>query len=95
MEPSDEELGAFNQSECQRLLEDRRQWALQEEVGRAQDLTPAPANEGWGWVGAGGQSRFSNRFCPWLAVWPRASISPSLDLCFLICKMRNLTRRLI
>lgn len=48
MEPSDEELGAFNQSECQRLLGDRRQWALQEEVGMGQDLVPAPAHGGGG-----------------------------------------------
>lgn len=89
MEPSDEELGAFNQSECQRLLEDRRQWVLQEEVGRVWDLFLAPASGGWGWADVGGQSRFWYRFCPWLAVWPWASISPSLGLCFLIYKMRT------
>lgn len=48
-EPSDEEPGAFNLSERQRPVENRRQWVLQEEVGRVQDGVPVPANGG-GWT---------------------------------------------
>lgn len=49
MEPSDEELGASSLSgECQMLLEDRRQWVLQEEVDRT-DHSPANGSGG-GWT---------------------------------------------
>lgn len=58
MELSDVELGAFNPRDCQRLLENRRQWIFQEEVGRVQDGIPGPANGVWGWVDTVGQIRF-------------------------------------
>ena len=47
MEPSDEELGAFNQRECQRLQENRK------EVGGVQDGILGPAHGG---VELGGHS---------------------------------------
>lgn len=50
MEPSDEELGAFNLSECQRLREHRRQWVPSMEVGRVLNRIPVSANRGWRWV---------------------------------------------
>lgn len=78
MEPSDEELGAFNLSKRPRLWEVGRQGVLPEEVGRVQDETLLPANGVWVWVDTVGQIRFWYRFCPCLAVWPWASILPSL-----------------
>lgn len=44
MEPSDEELGAFNLSECQRLR------VPSMEVGRVLNRIPVSANRGWRWV---------------------------------------------
>lgn len=64
MEPSDEELGAFNLSECQSPGENRRQWVLQEEVGRVQDRIPLLANGGWRWVDTVSQIKFWYGFHP-------------------------------
>lgn len=85
MEPSDEELGAFNQSECQRLLEDRgrgrsmRRWA-----GSGPSSLHLLRGAGAGWTqGARAHSG---------VLGLQAGILASLGLCFLICKMRNLQR---
>lgn len=89
MEPSGEELGAFNLSQCQRLWENRRQWVLQEEVGRVQDGILVPDNED------------GRRWTQWARSDP--GIGSALDmlcghgqvsylLCFLIYKMRMLER---
>lgn len=62
MEPSDEELGAFHWSQCQRLQEDQAQWVLQAEVGRDQG---DPCACLWGGVGTQtGQVSFWCQFCP-------------------------------
>ena len=69
MEPSDEELGAFNPRECQRLLENRK--AVDAPRGSEQGPGWGPPGlrmAGWSRVDTVGQIRFWYRFCPGLAV---------------------------
>lgn len=68
MEPSDEELGAFN-PRCQRLLESRKAVdAPRRRLAGSRVGPPGLWMVGWSRVGTVGQIRFWYRFCPGLAV---------------------------